>query len=89
MKIREQPEYCDKINKRIYMSKVSIKEIPDGPLRLSIDTNEDTIEDILFDANGKTIPIKKTVLFVDVESQKLSLFVMEFIECVVLNHLIL
>ncbi len=41
------------------MSKLSIKAIHDGPLRLSIDTEEDTTENILFDSKGKSIAIKK------------------------------
>jgi len=41
------------------MSKVSIKSIDNGPFRLSIDTQEDVTNNILFDSRGKSIPIKK------------------------------
>ncbi|MDA7847896.1 CDGSH iron-sulfur domain-containing protein [Sulfurospirillum sp.] len=41
------------------MSKISIKSIENGPLRLSVDTSEDTIKNVLFNSNGKSITIKK------------------------------
>ena len=41
------------------MSKVSVKLIDDGPMRLSIDTQDDKTNNILFGSNGKSIAIKK------------------------------
>jgi len=41
------------------MSKVTIKSVYNGPFRLSIDTEEEVISDILFGSNGKSISVKK------------------------------
>lgn len=41
------------------MSNISIKSIDNGPLRLSVDTKEDAIKNVLFNSNGKPITIKK------------------------------
>ena len=41
------------------MKKVEIKLLSNGPLRLSVDTKEKMIENILFDHKGKSIPIRK------------------------------
>ena len=41
------------------MKKVEIKLLPNGPLRLSVDTEEKTTENILFDSQGKPISIRK------------------------------
>ena len=41
------------------MSKITIKSIYNGPFRLSIDTEQESIDDVLFDSKGKSISIKK------------------------------
>ena len=41
------------------MSKITIKSVYNGPFRLSIDTEDDTINNVLFGANGKSIAVKK------------------------------
>lgn len=41
------------------MKKVEIKLLPNGPFRLSIDTEEESIKNVLFGPNGKSITIKK------------------------------
>lgn len=41
------------------MSKVTIKSVYNGPFRLSVDTEEETIGNILFGSNGKSISVKK------------------------------
>ena len=41
------------------MSKAKIKALVNGPFRLSIDSDEDSIKDVLFSNNTKPIAIKK------------------------------
>lgn len=41
------------------MSIVTIKSVYNGPFRLSIDTQEDLTNDVLFNSNKKTIAVKK------------------------------
>jgi len=41
------------------VSKVSIKLLDNGPLRLSVDTEDSVINNILFDHKGKSIAVKK------------------------------
>lgn len=42
------------------MLKISIKPLEHGPFRLSVDTDEDKVENILFDSRGKSIAIRRS-----------------------------
>lgn len=41
------------------MSNIKIKCLENGPMRLSVDSDEDSITNVLFDARGRSITIKK------------------------------
>ncbi len=41
------------------MKNIKIKLLEDGPIRLSVDSDEDSIRDVLFDEKGRSIKIKK------------------------------
>ena len=42
------------------MKNIKIKVLENGPIRLSVDSDEETINNVLFDARGKSIKIKKS-----------------------------
>lgn len=41
------------------MNNIKIKALVNGPFRLSIDSEEESIKDVLFSNNGKSIAVKK------------------------------